>query len=185
MSSTKAICIYCLLTATTLCLVPSGTLLTEETQLDLKTDFDWALGQIRSEATVRREMPVCVGLSRGKDAELNSEGEPFTVVPLTLTAKNTGMLDAIVPEFFLARSDMVYRICLGFRFLEPKPSTLMADFHPPFNGNVWPGHAGDRLQVEKGESIVIELLFEHLYLNKVTDVLVMTSLNLVPRVVGG
>jgi hypothetical protein len=181
MSSTNTVCIYCLLAAITLCFLPASTSLVKETQLDLEGDFDWALGQLRSEVTVKREMPDCVGFSQGTDVEFNSEGEPFTIIPLTLTAKKTGMLDSIIPELFLVRNDTVYRICLGVRFLEPKPSKLMEGFHPPFNGNVWPGHAGDRLQIQKGEKIVIELLFEHLYLNRSTEVLMMTSLAKLPK----
>ncbi len=181
MNSINTGCMYCLLAAVTMGFLPASTSPVQETSLDLKTDFDWALGPLRSEVTVKREMPDCVGMSQGKDVEFTSEGEPFTIVPLTLTARKTGMLDCIIPEFFLVHNDTVYRICLGVRFLEPKPSTLMEGFHPPLNGNVWPGHAGDRLQVQKGEKIVIELLFEHLYLNKSTEVLMMTSLAKLPR----
>ena len=181
MSSTKTVCIYCLLVASMVCVLSASTSLLRETQLDLKADFDWVLEQSRSEVTVKREMPGCVGFSQGKDVDFKSEGEPFTIIPLTLTAKKTGMLDSIVPEFFLIRNDMVHRMCLGVRFVEPKPSMLMAGFHPPFNSNVWPGHAGDRLQVQKGEKIVIELLFEHLYLDKPTEVLTMTSLIKLPK----
>jgi hypothetical protein len=178
MSSIKTVYKCCLLVAITLCASES---LAKETQLDLKGSFNWVLGQFRSEVTVKRELSACVGFSQGKDVEFKSEGEPFTIVPLTLTAKKSGMLDSIVPEFFLVRNDTVYRICLGVRFVEPKPDARMAGYHPPLNGNVWPGHAGDRLQVKKGDRIVIELLFEHLYLNKSAELLVVTAAAKFPK----
>ena len=46
----------------------------------------------------------------------------------------------------------------GLRLVDPKPGAKVAAFHPPADGNVWPGHAG-LLDVTEGQSITIELAF--------------------------
>ncbi|MFC1596832.1 hypothetical protein ACFL5Q_02690 [Planctomycetota bacterium] len=154
---------------------PDRKALADGTMLDLSADFDWAVGALRSERVVTMERAACVSFTKGENTELSAEKDSFTVVPVTLTAKKGGTVDAVIPEFFLARNEYVHRVCLGLRFLEPEPGKLTEAFHPPLKCNVWPGHAGDRIRLRAGEKLVVELLFEHLYLDKPTDILVMTS----------
>lgn len=123
-------------------------------------DFDWTVTRIRSEASIMREIPACVGLTRGVDEEFKSEKGALSIITVTLKAKKTGDLD-LVPELFLVRDGGLYgvnRLCRGLRVVDPKPEAKVAAFHPPSDGNIWPGHAGG-LGVTAGQSITIELAF--------------------------
>ena len=135
-------------------------LLADEAKLDLSGDFNWTVGELRSEASVKREIPNCVGFTEGKDVAFRPEGKPFCVVAVTLNARKSGTFD-LIPEFFLLRDGLQYRACHGIRIVEPKPGPRAAAFHPPHNASVWPGHSGDRISCTKGDSIVFELLFDH------------------------
>ena len=127
------------------------------------SDCVWTVGNARLEASVKREIPACVGATKGKDEEFKSYSGPFSVIPLTLKAKKSGTL-ALVPELFLVRDGGrygVYRICQGIRVLEPKPDGRVAAFHPPSDATQWPGHAG-RIACNAGDAVVIELLFQRI-----------------------
>jgi hypothetical protein len=127
-------------------------------------DFDWTITKMRSEASVMREIPACVGATGGVDKEFKSEKEPLSIITVTLKAGKTGELE-LVPELFLVRDGDIYGVyspCRGVRVVDPKPSAKAAAFHPPSDGKIWPGHAG-LLRVTTGQSVVIELLFPHIF----------------------
>ena len=127
-------------------------------------DCDWTVTRMRSEASVMREMPICFGATGGVDKEFKSEKEPLSIITVTLKAGKTGELE-LVPELFLVRDGGIYGVyspCRGVRVVYPKPSAKAAAFHPPSDGNIWPGHAG-QLRVTTGQSVVIELLFPHIF----------------------
>jgi len=127
-------------------------------------DCDWTVTRMRSEASVMREMPICFGATGGVDKELKSEKEPLSIITVTLKAGKTGELE-LVPELFLVRDGGIYGVyspCRGVRVVDPKPSARAAAFHPPSDGKTWPGHAG-QLRVTAGRSVVIELLFPHIF----------------------
>ncbi|UCD58083.1 MAG: hypothetical protein JSV16_02920 [Candidatus Hydrogenedentota bacterium] len=126
-------------------------------------DCDWTVTKIRSEASVMREIPACVGATGGVDKEFKSEKGPLSVITVTLRARKTGELE-LIPELFLVRDGGlygVYRVCRGVRVADPKPRSEVEAFHPPSDGEMWPGHAG-QLRVAAGQSVVIELLFTHI-----------------------
>jgi hypothetical protein len=123
-------------------------------------DCDWTVTRIRSEASVMREIPACVGFTGGVDEEFKSEKGPLSIITVTLKAGKTGELE-LIPELFLVRDGGlygVYRLCQGVRVVDPKPEAKAAAFHPPSDGGIWPGHAG-QLRVTAGQSVVIELVF--------------------------
>jgi hypothetical protein len=123
-------------------------------------DFDWTVTKIRSEESIMREQPVCVGATGGVDEEFKPERDPLSIITITLKAKKTGRIE-LVPELFLVREGNPYgvnRVCRGLRLVDPKPGTKVAAFHPPADGNIWPGHAG-LLDATEGQSITIELAF--------------------------
>jgi hypothetical protein len=127
-------------------------------------DCDWTVTRIRSEASVMREIPACVGFTEGVDEEFKSEREPFSIITVTLKAGRTGDLD-MVPELFLVRDGGIYGIyrpCRGVRVVDPKPGPKTQAFLPPADGSIWPGHAG-QLRVTAGQSVVVELLFPHIF----------------------
>jgi hypothetical protein len=132
---------------------------TEVKMVDLN-ECDWIVTRIRSEASVMREMPICFGATGGLDEEFKPERGRLSIITVTLTAGKTGELE-LVPELFLVRDGGIYglyRPCRGVRVVDPKPSARAAAFHPPSDGGIWPGHAG-QLHVIEGQSVVIELLF--------------------------
>jgi hypothetical protein len=149
----------------------SPNVIAEEAKLDLGGDFDWSVGELRSEVSVKREIPDCVGFTEGKDLDFTSEGEPFCIIALTLNAKKAGTFD-LIPELFLMRDGLQYRVCQGIRIVEPKPDTRAAAFHPPRDASVWPGHSGDRISCKKRDSIVFELLFDHVWHRDQAELLV-------------
>jgi hypothetical protein len=156
-----AACTYCILLAMAWGLSAAPLSAAEEI-LNLG-DFVWAVGNTRSEATVKREIPACVGFTEGKDEEFKSEQYSFSIVSLTLKAKKAGRL-ALVPELFLVRDGGlhgVYRVCQGIRVVAPKPNPRVAAFHPPSDASQWPGHAG-RIACKAGDPVVVELLFEQI-----------------------
>lgn len=135
-----------------------------EVELVSLDECDWTVTNMRSEASVMREKPICFGATGGVDEEFKSEKEPLSIITVTLKAGKTGELE-LVPELFLARDGGiygVYRPCRGVRVVDPKPSARAAAFHPPSDGNIWPGHAG-QLRVAAGQAVVIELLFPHIF----------------------
>ena len=137
-------------------------LLAADVMLNL-SDFVCTVGNARLEASVKREIPACVGVTKGKDEEFKSESGPFSIIPLTLKAKKSGRL-MLVPELFLVRDGGlygVYRMCQGIRVVEPKPDARVAAFHPPSDARQWPGHAG-RIAYDAGDTVVIELLFNRI-----------------------
>jgi hypothetical protein len=126
-------------------------------------DFDWAITGIRSEASIMREQPACVGFTEGVDEEFKPNRGTLSVMTVTLGARKAGGLD-LVPELFLVRDGGLYgvnRVCRGLRLVDPKPGAKVAAFHPPSDGNIWPGHAGS-LDVTAGQSITIELAFSQI-----------------------
>ena len=142
-----------------------------EVKLDFGGDFDWTVGELRSEVSVKREIPACVGFTKGEDVDFTSKEKPFTVIAVTLRAKRSGGFD-LIPEFFLMRDGLQYRVCHGVRVLEPKPDSRTAAFHPPNGASVWPGHSGDRISCKEGDCIVIELLFDHVWKRDTAELLV-------------
>ncbi len=127
-------------------------------------DCNWTVTGMRSEASVMREKPICFGATGGVDEEFKSEREPLSIITVTLKAGKTGELE-LVPELFLVRDGGVYGVyspCRGVRVVDPKPSARAAAFHPPSDGKIWPGHAG-QLRVTASQSVVIELLFPHIF----------------------
>jgi hypothetical protein len=142
-----------------------------EIQLDLGGDFTWTIGEFRSEVSVKREIPACIGFTNGRDVDFTSEDKPFTVVTVTLKAKKPGTFD-LIPELFLMRDDLQYRVCHGVRVLEPEPDLRTVAFHPPNGASVWPGHCGDRISCKEGDSVVIELLFDHVWKRDQAELLV-------------
>jgi hypothetical protein len=142
-----------------------------EVKLDLGSDFGWAVGEVRSEVSVKREMPACVGFTKGKDVDFTSKEKPFTVIAVTLEAKKPGTID-LIPELFLMRDGLQYRVCHGVRVLDPEPDPRTAAFHPPNGASVWPGHSGDRISCKEGDCIVIELLFDHVWKRDRAELLV-------------
>jgi hypothetical protein len=127
-------------------------------------DFDWTVTRMRSEASVMREIDACVGATGGVDKEFKSEKGPLSIITVTLKTRKTGELD-LVPELFLVRDGGiygVYRPCRGVRVVDPKPGSEVEAFHPPSDGKIWPGHAG-QLRVTAGQSVVVELLFTHIF----------------------
>ena len=171
MRTLKTTCGYCLSVAMALGFLSDPGLLADEAKLDLRGDFNWIVGPLRSEVSVKREIPGCVGFTEGKDVAFKSEGKPFCIIALTLKAKKTGTFD-LIPEFFLMRDGLQYRACHGIRIVEPKPEPRAAAFHPPRNASVWPGHSGDRISCKKGDSIVLELLFDHVWRTEQAELLV-------------
>ena len=151
----------------------------EEVKLDLRGDFAWTIGKLRPEASVKMEIPDCVGFTEGKDVDLTSKQKPFSIVAVTLSAKKPGTFD-LIPDFFLMRDDLQYRVCRGIRILNPQPDPRAAAFHPPRNASVWPGHSGDRISCKKGDSIVFELLFDHVWRYQQAELIVASSMA-VPR----
>lgn len=172
----------CSCVAIALGLLSAPGLLAEEAKLDLGSDFDWTVGELRSEVSVKREIPDCVGFTQGKDVEFTSEGKPFCVIALELKAKKPGGFD-LIPEFFLVRDGLQYRVCRGVRNVEPEPDPRAAAFHPPRDASVWPGHCGDRISCKKGDSIVLELLFDHVWRREQAELLAVsrTATPLEPR----
>jgi hypothetical protein len=123
-------------------------------------DCDWTVTKIRSEDSVMREIDACVGATGGVDKEYKSGRGPLSIITIILKAGKTGELE-LVPELFLVRDGGIYglyRPCRGVRVVDPKPGAEVAAFHPPSDGRIWPGHAG-QLRVTAGQSVVIELLF--------------------------
>lgn len=179
MRTTKITCACCLAVALALCFLCSPNLLAERVKLDLRGDFTWTIGELRSEVSVKREIPDCVGFTKGKDVDLTSEEEPFSIITVTLSAKRSGTF-SLIPEFFLMRDGLQYRVCHGILILEPKPNARSAAFHPPRNASVWPGHAGDRISCKTGDSIVFELLFDHVWQIQLKELIVATPIA-VPR----
>jgi hypothetical protein len=136
---------------------------TEDKMVNLN-DCDWTVTKIRSEASVMREIPACVGATRGVNKEFKSEKGPLSVITVILNSRKTGELE-LVPELFLVRDGGlhgIYRLCQGVRVVDPKPRSEAEAFHPPSDGGIWPGHAG-QLRVTAGQSVVIELLFMHIF----------------------
>ncbi len=148
--------------AVALSLLCGQSVVAAEVFLDIGSDFDWAAGQWRSEDSVKREIPTCVGATDGKDVGFPSKGRPFSVIAVTMKARRSGTFD-LIPELFLIRDGLQYRVCHGVRVLEPKPDPRTAAFHPPNGASVWPGHVGDRISCKQGDRIVIELLFDHVW----------------------
>lgn len=137
---------------------------TEDKMVNLN-NCDLTVTGIRSEDSVMREMPYCVGISDGVDEEFKSEENPFSIITVTLKPKKAGEMN-LVPELFIMLDGGLYgsyNLCQGIRIVEPKPDGKVAAFHIPSDGKIWPGHAGDRLRVTEGQSVVIELLFTHIY----------------------
>jgi len=171
--TTKITCACCLPVAMALGLLCSPNLVAEEVKLDLLgsnyapaaaptlQDFAWTIRELRSAASVKREIPACVGFTDGKDVVLTSEGTPFSIITVTLSAKRSGTF-RLIPEFFPMHDGFRYRVCHGIRILEPKRNPRSSAFHPPHNGSVWPAHAGGRIACKKGDPIVFELLFDQL-----------------------
>ena len=154
-------CRYCVL-LTVAWGLSSAHVLAADGMLNL-SDFVWTVGNTRLEASVKGEIPACVGVTKGKDEDFKSERGPFSIIPLTLKAKKSGRL-VLVPELFLVRDGGlygVYRTCQGFRVVEPKPDARVAAFHPPSDARQWPGHAG-RIACNAGDTVVIELLFKRI-----------------------
>jgi len=180
MRTMKTTCGYCLSVALVLGLPSDPGLLADEAKLDLSGDFNWTIGALRSEVSVKREIPDCVGFTEGKDVAFKSEGRPFCVIALTLTAKKPGTFD-LIPELFLMRDGLQYRACHGIRIVEPKPDPRAAAFHPPDNASVWPGHSGDRISCKKEDSIVFELLFDHVWRREQAELLVASRAATLPE----
>ena len=157
--------------AVTLGLLCCQSLVAEEVKLNFGGDFDWVVGEWRSEITVKREIPACIGFTEGKDVDFTSKEKPFTVIAVTLETKKSGTID-LMPELFLMRDGLQYRVCHGVRVLDPEPDPRTAAFHPPNGASVWPGHAGDRISCEDGDRIVIELLFDHVWKRNRAELLV-------------
>jgi len=157
--------------AVALGLLCSQSLVAGEAKLDFGGDFNWTVGELRSEVSVKREIPACVGFTNGKDVDFTSKEKPFTVIAVTLKAKKPGTFD-LIPELFLMRDGLQYRVCHGARVLEPEPDPRTVAFHPPNGASVWPGHSGDRISCKEGDSIVIELLFDHVWKRDHAELLV-------------
>ena len=150
-----------IMTALSLFAVASEVAEVEMVNLD---DCDWTVTAMCSRASVMREIPACVGFTEGVDEEFKSEREPLSILTVTLKAGKTGDLD-LVPELFLVRDGGIYgtyRPCRGVRVVDPKPGPKTQAFLPPSDGRIWPGHAG-QLRVTAGQSVVIELLFPHIF----------------------
>jgi hypothetical protein len=148
-----------LLTVVAISLVAVAQEFTEVGIVELN-DFDWTVTKIRSEKSIMREQPACVGATGGLDKEFKPERGPLSIITVKLKARKTGDVD-LVPELFLVRDGGVYgvnRLCQGLRVVDPKPGAKVAAFHPPSDGNIWPGHAGS-LGITAGQSITIELAF--------------------------
>ena len=64
-------------------LLCSQSLVAGEMKLDFGGDFDWTVGESRSEVSVKREIPACVGFTEGKDVDFTSKEKPFTVIAVT------------------------------------------------------------------------------------------------------
>ena len=150
-----------------------------QAKLDLRADFDWSVGKLRFELSVKREIPHCAGFTKGKDVEFTSKGKPFCIIALTLNARKPGTFD-LIPELFLMRDGLDYRVCHGIRLIGPKPSPRAAAFHPPCDASVWPGHVGDRLSCKKGDTIVFELLFDHVWHREQAELLVTSHVATLP-----
>lgn len=152
-----------LMIMTALSLLAVASEVTEVKMVNLD-DCDWTVTRIRSESSVMREIPACIGFTNGVDEKFKSDKGPLNVITVTLKAGKTGELE-LVPELFLVRDGGIYGVyhpCRGVRVADPKPSARAAAFHPPSDGGIWPGHAG-QLRVTEGQSVVIELLFPHIY----------------------
>jgi len=171
---------YCLCVTMISGLFCSPSLATEKAKLDLVVDFDLTVGDFRSEVSVKREIPDCVGFTKGEDVEFTSKGKPFSIITFTLNAKKSGTFD-LIPELFLMRDGLQYRVCRGIRVVRPKPSPRAAAFHPPCDASVWPGHSGDRTSCKKGDSIVFELLFDHIWHWKQAELLVASRAATLPK----
>ena len=156
----RTVVIACgLVTVTALVLLAAADETTKVEAVNL-SDCDWTVTRIRSEASIMREQPACVGFTDGADEEFRPERGDLSIITVTLKTRKTGDLD-LVPELFLARDGRVYgvyRPCLGLRMVDPKPGAKVAAFHPPSDGRTWPGHAG-WLGVTAGQSVTIELAF--------------------------
>ena len=161
----------CSSAAVALGLLCSQSLVAGEVKLDLGGDFVWAVGELRSEISVKREIPACVGFTKGKDVDFTSKEKPFTVIAVTLEAKKSGTFD-LIPELFLMRDGLQYHVCHGVRVLDPELDPRTTGFHPPNGASIWPGHSGDRISCKKGDCIVIELLFDHVWKRDRAELLV-------------
>lgn len=171
MKVTQIVWTCCVSTTIALGLLGSPSLVAEEVRIDLRSDFDWRLGEWRSEISVKREIPECVGFTGGKDVDFPCKEGPFSIIAVTLKARKPGTFD-LIPELFLVCDGLQHRVCQGIRILEPKPDPRAAAFHPPCHALVWPGHAGDRISCKKGDSIVFELLFDHVWHGQGAELLV-------------
>ncbi len=162
--SRKTVVIVCgLLIVTALSLFAVAREVAEVKMVNLD-DCDWTVTAMRSRASVMREIPACVGFTEGVDKEFKSEKRPFSIVTVTLKSKKTGELE-LIPELFLVRDGGlygVYCLCQGLRVVDPKPRSEAEAFHPPSDGRIWPGHAG-QLRVTAGQSVIVELLFPHIF----------------------
>jgi len=127
----------------------------EEARLDLCADFEWTVGKIRSEASVKRHPAACAFLWGDTKEDFRPEKGDLTVIAVTLKPKKTGRL-ALTPEFFLLPgSNNGHHLCHGVRVVDPKPPCGEA-FFPPSRGN---GLQIYHQQVTAGQTIVIELVF--------------------------
>ncbi len=139
-------------------------------------DFRLQLKYMRSQQSVEREQPVCIGATGGTNVTFTSEGEPFQIVGVTLVAKREGEM-TLIPELFVLRDYMWHRECHGIRIVKPLPDPRAEAFFPPNNASVEVGHAGDRIASKKGDTIEIELLFDALSDQRDADLLIA-----IPRV---
>ncbi len=160
-STIASACALLIVTAVSLFAVASEV---AEVRMVNLNDCDWTVTRMRSEASVMREIPACVGFTDGVDEEFKSDREQLSIITVTLKSRMTGELE-LVPELLLVRDGGlygIYRMCQGVRVVDPKPRAEVAAFHPPSDGWQWPGHAG-QLRVTAGQSVVIELLFTHIF----------------------
>ncbi len=118
-------------------------------------DFEWTVGKIRSETSVRRHPATCAFLWGDSKEDFRPEKGNLTVITITLKSKKTGVV-ALTPEFFLMPgTSHWHHLCQGVRVVDPKPMCGEA-FFPPSRGN---GLQIYHQQVTAGQSIVIELVF--------------------------
>ena len=156
--------------ATVLAFAATATFSWAETHLTLD-DFELRLTHRRSQKSVERELPWCIGATGGTNVTFTSEGRPFQIVGVALAAEKSGMV-TLIPELFVLRDSMWFGVCHGIRIVKPEPDPRAEAFSPPMNASLEPGHAGDRIPCEKGDTIEIELLFDGLSDQQDADVLV-------------
>jgi hypothetical protein len=156
--------------ATLLTFAATAALCSAETHLTL-ADFELRMTQMRTQQSVERELPWCIGATGGTNVTFTSEGRPFQIVGVALVAEKSGMV-TLIPELFVLRDSMWFGVCHGIRIVKPEPDPRAEAFSPPMNASLEPGHAGDRIPCKKGDTIEIELLFDGLSDQQDADVLV-------------